>query len=194
VSAKTSTPSSRLGAVQPWIRDHYATLRKGAAPRLSQTRAVVVPVVVDATHRVREELLPAAAEASSRIGTKAMQRSAPARAEAMNRANAVLAAARGQAYAEKMAKARSSSGHKKLWFMLCATVTGAAAGVALVLWQRSRSQDWVEDDAVHTTLEHNEHDEHDSMQDASPVNADDPSDLDAGAASDQPRTEHHARH
>jgi hypothetical protein len=191
VSAKTSTASSRLGAMQPWIRERYATLRDGAAPRLSQTRAVVVPAVVDASHRVREELLPAAAEMSSRIGTKAMTKSAPVRAEAKNRATAMLAAARGQAYAEKMAaKAQSHSGHKKLWFMLCATVTGAAAGVALVLWQRSRSQDWVEDDAVHSTLEG----DHESMSDSAPMNTDDPSDSDAGAATDQSRAEHHAQH
>jgi hypothetical protein len=180
-----------MAAMQPWVRDHYATLREGAAPRLSQTRAVVVPVVNDATHKVRDELLPAAAEMSQRIGTKAMTKSAPARAEAMHRATAVLAAARGQAYAENMAKAQKSSGHRKLWFMLCATVAGAAAGVALVMWQRSRSQDWVEDDAVHSTLEG----DHDSMADASPLNTDDPSDPDAGsAATDQSRAEHHARH
>jgi hypothetical protein len=184
-----------MGAMQPWIRDHYAALRNGATPRLNQTRAVVVPVVVDATHRVREELLPAAAEMSSRIGTKAMTKSAPARAEAVHRANAVLAAARGQAYAEKMAKAQARSGHKKLWFMLCATVTGAAAGVALVLWQRSRSHDWVEDDAVHSTLEGDrEHGEHGLSTDTSSSHSDDPSDPDGGDATDQSRAEHHARH
>jgi len=187
VTVKTSIPPSRLTAVQPWLRDHYAALRDEAGPRWNQTRAVVVPVVIDATHKVREEYVPAVMQLSSRLSTEAMSRSAPLRAEAANRAIATTAAVRGQVRAEQIAKLQKQHGRRKLWFMLAATATGAAAGVALVLWQRSRSQDWVEDDAVHTTLEGDysaEGSAHSSSSD----------DSDADSQSSEPRSKHHARH
>jgi hypothetical protein len=148
---------------------------------------VVVPVVIDATHKVRDEYVPAVVELSSRVSSKAMDRSAPLRAEAMNRAVATAAAVRGQVRAEQIEELQKQHGRRKLWFVLSATVTGAAAGVALVLWQRSRSQDWVEDDAVHTTLEGdyaNERPVRDSSSDAG-----EPSSSDTGT-----HHKHHARH
>ena len=181
MTVKTSIPPSRLTAVQPWLRDHYAALRDEAGPRWNQTRAVVVPVVIDATHKVREEYVPAVVQLSSRLGTEAMTRSAPLRTEAANRAVAAAAVVRGQVSAEQVAKLQKQHGRRKLWFMLSATVTGAAAGVALVLWQRSRSQDWVEDDAVHTTLEGD-------------YSAQGPTDADPDAQSSEARAKHHARH
>ena len=187
MTVKTSIPPSRLTSVQPWLRDHYAALRDEAGPRWNQTRAVVVPVVIDATHKVREEYVPAAMQLSSRLGAEAMHRSAPLRAEAANRAVATTAAVRGQVRAEQIAKLQRQHGHRKLWFVLSATAAGAAAGVALVLWQRSRSQDWVEDDAVHTTLEGDY-----SAQAAS----EDPANADAGSGAEDTgtRPKHHARH
>jgi hypothetical protein len=184
-----------MASVQPWIRDHYTAVRDGAAPRWNRTRAVVVPVVVDTTNRVRDDFLPAAAQFSSRIGNEAVIRSAPVRAEAMNRATAVVAAARGQVRAEQIAKERGN--RRKLLFVLSSTAAGAAAGVAMVIWQRSRSQAWVEDDAVHSTLEGG-HDEQASMPErsasASATEAADPSSPEGGTPTGKSRSEHHARH
>jgi len=192
VTVKTSIPPSRLTSVQPWLRDHYAALRDEAGPRWNQTRAVVVPVVIDATHKMRDEYVPAVVDLSSRLSTEAMNRSAPLRAEAANRAVATAAAVRGQVRAEQIAKLQKQHGRRKLWFMLSATAAGAAAGVALVLWQRARSKDWVEDDAVQTTLE-GDYSAEGSM-DSSSTDSEISENPDAGAQSSESRPKHHARH
>jgi hypothetical protein len=168
------------------LRDHYAALRDEAGPRWNQTRAVVVPVVIDATHKVRDEYVPAVIQLSSRLSTEAMNRSAPLRAEATSRAVATAAAVRGQVRAEQIAKLQKQHDRRKLWFMLSAATAGAAAGVALVLWQRSRSQDWVEDDAVQSTLE-GDYSAEDSKRASS-------TDTDAEAQSSEAHPKHHARH
>lgn len=194
MTVKTSTPPSRLTSVQPWLRDHYAALREEAGPRWNQTRAVVMPVMIDATHKVRDEYVPAVLQLSSRQSTRAMDRSAPIRAEAANRAIATAAAVRGQVRTEQIAKLQRQHGRRKLWFVLSATAAGAAAGVALVLWQRSRSQDWVEDDAVHTTLESDHPAQGPMRETPTGSDSDDPSNPDAGPQSSGPRPKHHARH
>lgn len=128
-----SQPLQRTTAsVQPWIRDHYAALRAEAAPRLQHTRAVVVPVIMDTSHKVRDDLvprvrddlvpkvrdeyIPAAAQMSSRVAEEAMHRSAPLRAELSDRAAATYAAARGQLNAAQLGQLGQLSqlkrGHK----------------------------------------------------------------------------------
>jgi hypothetical protein len=47
----------------------------------------------------------------------------------------------------------SGNGHRKLWFIGGAAAAGAALGIAAVVWQRSRYQAWVEDDAVHNAID-----------------------------------------
>jgi hypothetical protein len=174
------------------LRDHYAALRSETKPRLLQTRAILVPVLVDATHKVRDDVFPAAAQISSRLTTEAVNRSAPVRWEARNRAAAALAGARGQVSAQQIAKLQRANSRRKLWFVLCATVTGAATGVAFVLWQRSQHQDWVEDDAVQTTLE-GEHDPDAPMRGLSSV-SDDEKKSDGGVSSGKRPTDHRTRH
>jgi hypothetical protein len=166
-------------SVQPWIRDHYTALRAEAAPRLQQTRAVVVPVIMDTSHKVRDDLvprvrdelvpkvrdeyIPAAAQMSSRMAEEAMHRSAPLRAELSDRATATFAAARGQLNAAQLGQLgqlkrghkgqnqkNSGHSHRKLWFIGAAAT--AAIGAAVVLWQRSRYHAWVEDDATQNTM------------------------------------------
>lgn len=177
----------RASSVQPWIRDHYAALRAEAGPRLHQTRAVVVPVIMDTSHKVRDELvpkvrdeyIPAAVELSSHMAEEAMHRSAPLRAELSDRAAATVAAARGQLSTAQLAqlgqlaqlsqlkrgdkkrgrgRGRNHNGHtgtshRKLWLIGGATAAGAALGAAAVLWQRSRYQAWVEDDATQSAMD-----------------------------------------
>lgn len=188
-----SKPLER-GAVQPWLRDQYQTLRTEAGPRLEQARAVVVPVLTDASHKVRDELVPkvrdelvpkvrdefvpATVQFSSRVADEAIQRSAPLRAELSDRANAALAAARGQvttAQIEQLNRGRGH-GHRKLWLIGGAAAAGAALGTAAVLWQRSREQAWVEDDAVNAALSTNEAE----VKQMDGVDRDDPSDPDGG--------------
>ena len=189
-----SKPLER-GAVQPWLRDQYQTLRTEAGPRLEQARAVVVPVLTDASHKVRDELVPkvrdelvpkvrdefvpATVQFSSRVADEAIQRSAPLRAELSDRANAALAAARGQvttAQIEQLNRGRGH-GHRKLWLIGGAAAAGAALGTAAVLWQRSREQAWGEDDAVNAALSTNEAE----VKQMDGVDRDDPSDPDGGS-------------
>ncbi len=146
--------SPQLRSLQPWLRDHYAALRAEAVPRWEQTRAVVVPVVADTSHRVRHDLVPAAGRFSTRVAGEAKQRSAPLRAELSDRTAATVAAARGGVTAQQIEHLQRRGGrhHRKLWFIGGAAAVGAALGTAAVIWQRSRFQDWVEDDAVHTML------------------------------------------
>ncbi|HXR69526.1 DUF5324 family protein [Actinocrinis sp.] len=188
-----SKPLER-GAVQPWFRDQYQTLRTEAGPRLEHARAAVVPVLADASHKVRDELVPkvrdelvpkvrdefvpATVQFSSRVADEAMQRSAPLRAELSDRANAALAAARGQvttAQIEQLNRGRRR-GHRKLWLIGGAAAAGAALGTAAVLWQRSREQAWVEDDAVNAALSTNDAE----IKQMDGVDRDDPSDPDGG--------------
>jgi len=174
----------RASSLQPWIRDHYAALRAEAGPRLHQTRAVVVPVIMDTSHKVRDELvpkvrdeyIPAAVELSSHMAEEAMHRSAPLRAEVADRAAATLAAARGQLSTAQLAQLgqlsqrqlsqlrqlkpgsknrgrTTGTSHRKLWLIGGAAAAGAALGAAAVLWQRSRYQAWVEDDATQSAID-----------------------------------------
>lgn len=166
---KTSRSQSlQRGSIQPWLRDQYQTLRTETGPRLEHARAVVVPVLADASQRVRDELVPkvrdelvpkvrdeivpATVQFSSRVADEAMQRSAPLRAELSNRANAAFAAARGQVTSAQIEQLKRRNGHRKLWLIGGAAAAGAALGTAAVLWQRSREQAWVEDDAVNAAL------------------------------------------
>lgn len=169
-------------SLQPWVRDRYAALRAEAGPRLQQTRAVVVPVIVDASHKVRDELVPrvrdeyvpVAVQMSARVAGEAMHRSAPLRSGLTDRATATFAAARDQLTAAQLgqlgqlsqlkrspqnrgkakAQAQNHNGHphRKLWFIGAAAAAGAALGTAAVLWQRSRYQAWVEDDATQNAM------------------------------------------
>ena len=177
-----------LASLQPWLRDHYAALRAEAGPRWHHTRAVVVPVITDTSHKVRDEYVPAAMQLSARMADEAMHRSAPLRAELSDRTVATLAAARGQLTAAQLAQlgqlkqlkgshkpqSRNGNGnghnqgrsHRKLWFIGGAAAAGAALGTAAVLWQRSRYQAWVEDEAVHNAM--------DETPDPERLNTDDP--------------------
>lgn len=183
-------PLQRTSSLQPWIRDHYAALRAEAGPRLHQTRAVVVPVIMDTSHKVRDEVVPkvrdelvpkvrdelvpkvrdeyvpAAVHLSSRVAEEAMQRSAPLRAELSDRAAATVAAARGQISAAQLGQLgqlsqlkrhkndnRKGRSHRKLWIISGAAAAGAAVCTAAVLWQRSRYQAWVEDDATQSAMD-----------------------------------------
>ena len=193
------------GSVQPWLRDQYQTLRTEAGPRLEQARAVVVPVLTDASHKVRDELVPkvrdeivpkvrdeivpATVQFSSRVADEAMQRSAPLRAELSDRANAAFAAARGQVTTAQIEQINHRGrGHRKLWLLGGAAAAGAAIGTAAVLWQRSREQAWVEDDAVNAALSAN--DAEVKRMDA--VDRDDPSDPDGGAESSSSSSGRHS--
>lgn len=166
-------------SVQPWLRDQYQTLRTGAGPRFVQARAVVVPVLTDASHKVRDEILPATVQFSSHVADEVVHRSAPLRAELSDRANAALAAARGQVTTAQIEHLKNGRGsHRRLWLIGGAAAAGAAIGTAAVLWQRARDQAWVEDDAVTDAL--SEKDAEAKQGDA--VDRDDPSDPDGGAA------------
>jgi hypothetical protein len=182
-----------LQSLQPWLRDHYAALRAETGPRWQQTRAVVVPVITDTSHKVRDEYVPAAMQMSARMADEAMHRSAPLRAEVAERATAAFAGARGQLSAAQLAQlgqlkhlkdlksdretqsSNNARSHRKLWFITGAAAAGAALGAAAVLWQRSRYHAWVEDDAVHEAMD-------DETPDPQRLNADDPSASDDGAA------------
>jgi hypothetical protein len=186
----------RTSSLQPWIRDHYAALRAEAAPRLQQTRAVVVPVIMDTSHKVRDEYMPAAAHLSSRVAHEAANRSAPLRSELSDRAAATYAAARGQLSDAQLGqlgqlsqlkrshkgqnRSQSQSGHshshRKLWFIGGAAAAGAALTTAAVLWQRSRYQAWVEDDATQNAM--------DDTPEPERLNANDPSRNPASDAED----------
>lgn len=96
--------------------------------------------------------MPAAAQFSSRVADEAVNRSAPLRAELSDRAVAALAGARGQVTAAQIEHLTRSRGHRKFWLFSGAAAAGAALGTAAVLWQRSRDQAWVEDEAVDTAL------------------------------------------
>lgn len=178
-----SQPLQRTTAsLQPWIRDHYAALRAEAAPRLQHTRAVVVPVIMDTSHKVRDDLvprvrdelvpkvrdeyIPAAAHISSRMAEEAMHRSAPLRAELSDRAAATFAAARGRLNAAQLGQlgqlSRLKRGHKgqnhkkngrsHRKLWFIGAAASAAIGTAAVLWQRSRYHAWVEDDATQNAM------------------------------------------
>jgi len=187
----------QLNTIQPWLRDQYAALRAGAGPRWEHTRAVVVPVLVDTSHKVRHDLVPAATQLSSRVADEAKQRSAPLRAEVSDRTAATLAAARGGVTAKQIEHMQRSNGHhRKLWFIGGAAAVGAALGTAAVLWQRSRYQAWVDDDAVHNALD-TDPDADSQGADKSKVDAadrDDPSDPDGGVDANTSSGGRRARH
>jgi hypothetical protein len=153
VTKTSQSQPLQLISRQPWLRDQYATLRTETGPRLQHAREVVVPVLADTSQRVRNEVLPAAAHLSSRVAEEAMQRSAPLRAEVTDRAAATLAAARGHVSAAQIEQLQHGRSHRKFWIISGAAAVGAALGTAAVLWQRSRYQAWVEDEAVHSTLD-----------------------------------------
>lgn len=193
---KTSqTQPLQRGSIQPWLRDQYQTLRTETGPRLEQARAVVMPVLTDASHKVRDELVPrvrdelvpkvrdeivpATVQFSSRMADEAMQRSAPLRAELSDRANAAFAAARGQVTSAQIEQLKRGHGHRKLWLIGGAAAAGAALGTAAVLWQRSREQAWVEDDAVNAALSPNDAE----VKRMDTIDRDDPSDPGGGKGS-----------
>ncbi len=186
-------------SIQPWLRDRYAALRTQAGPRWQHTRAVVVPVLADTSHRVRDELVPAAMQLSSRVTEEAMHRSAPLRSEVSDRASATLAAARGQVSAaqiERMktkAKAkRQDRSHRKFWFIGGAAALGAALGTAAVIWQRSRYQAWVDDEAVQNTISDSAEPERLDKNNKNKMGHDDPSDPDAGTDAGASSNDEHA--
>ena len=205
MKTRHSKPLER-GSVQPWLRDQYQTLRTEAGPRLEQARAVVVPVLTDASHKVRDdlvpkvrdelmpkvrdEIVPATVHFSSRVADEAMQRSAPLRAELSDRATAALAAARGQVTTAQIEQINRGRGHRKLWLIGGAAAAGAAIGTAAVLWQRSREQAWVEDDAVNAALSANDAE----VKRMEAVDRDDPSDPDGGAESSSSSSSTSGRH
>lgn len=135
-------------SIQPWLRDRYTTLRAEAGPRWQHTRAVVVPVLTDTSHRVRHELMPAAVLLSSRIADEAKHRSAPLRTEVSDRASATLAAARGQVTNAQIEHLKRGHPHHKFWLLSGAAAASAALGTAAMLWQRSRYHAWAEDEAM----------------------------------------------
>jgi hypothetical protein len=191
VTKTSQSQPLQLQSLQPWLRDHYAALRAEAGPRLEHTRAVVVPVLADTSHRVRHDLVPAAGKISSRVADEAKQRSAPLRTEMSDRAAATLAAARGGVTAKQIEHLQHRHGHRKLWFIGGAAVAGAALGTAAVLWQRSRYHDWVEDDAVHSMLDaedakagHPNPEQLNSAQSNNTADHDDPADPDGGVQTD----------
>jgi len=202
--------SPQLHTLQPWLCDHYTALRAEAGPRWEHTRAAVVPVLADTSHRVRHDLVPAAGRFSTRVAGEAKQRSAPLRAELSDRTAATVAAARGGVTAQQIEHLQRRSGrhHRKLWFIGGAAAIGAALGTAAVLWQRSHFQDWVEDDAVHSMLGDEDpeagHPDREQPAAATPTNGathanvdrDDPADPDAGAGAetDTPSAGRRARH
>lgn len=194
-------------SLQPWLSDHYAALRAEAGPRWEHTRAAVVPVLADTSHRVRHDLVPAAGKFSSRMAGEAKQRSAPLRAEMSDRAAAIVAAARGGVTAQQIEHLQHRRGsHRKLWFIGGAAAVGAALGTVAILWQRSRYHDWVEDDAVHSML--GDEDAKSSRLDQEPpgdsaqlhstehgtVDRDDPADPDGGVETDASSGGRRARH
>lgn len=205
----------QLNSLQPWLRDHYTALRAEAGPRWEHTRAAVVPVLADTSHRVRHDLVPAAGKFSSRMAGEARQRSAPLRAEVSDRAAATVAAARGGVTAQQIEHLQHRQGvhrHRKLWFIGGAAAVGAALGTAAVLWQRSRYQDWVEDDAVHSVLSDEDaksgHPAQEPPADSAPLHSaehgtvdrndamdrDDPADPDGGIETDASSGGRRARH
>jgi hypothetical protein len=204
VTKTSQSQPLHLHSLQPWLRDHYAALRAEAGPRLEHTRAVVVPVLVDTSHRVRQDLVPAAGKLSSRVAGEAKQRSAPLRAEMSDRAAATLAAARGGVTAKQIEHLQHRHGHRKLWFIGGAVAAGAALGTAAVLWQRSRYHDWVEDDAVHSMLDaedakdaetgHPNPERLNSARSNGTADHDDPADPDGGAQTDASSAGRRAKH
>lgn len=195
------------GGVPPWFRDQYSALRAGAGPRWEQARATVAPVVADTTHRVRHDLVPAAAQFSTRVAGQALDRSAPLRAQVTDRATATLAAARGQVtptQIQQLAQSSGKRGHRRFWLVSAVAALGAALGTAAVLWQRSHSQDWVEDDAVHDALDTDADAKanaraaavdaefvDDGSDNTGQLRMDDPSDPDGGVTSDDPSSVAH---
>jgi hypothetical protein len=150
VTKTRHTQPQQRRTFQPWIRERYVALREGAGPRWERTREVVVPVVVNTSHRFRRELVPAVAEASVRVADEAVQRSAPLRAEVSNRASATRAAVRGGVTARQIEHLQHSNQHRrKHWFLGGLLVVGAAfSTAAAVLWQRSRHRAWTDDDST----------------------------------------------
>ncbi len=118
-------------------------------------------------------------------------------AKAKDQAKATVKAAKAAktktAKSAKSAK-KSTRGRRKFWFVGGAAALGAALGTAAVVWQRSHSQDWVEDDAVHNALDPDTLDAElvdDGSDNAGQMHVDDPSNPDGGAtgtnnASDSP--------
>jgi Family of unknown function (DUF5324) len=141
-----------LATAQPWVRDHYSSLRAEAGPHWEHTKTVVVPVLEDAAAKVREDYLPAAAEASSRLAAEATRRSAPYRAELASRGVSTLAAVRGQVTAQDVADLNHRGKGRKRRILGVAALLGAATGAGLLLWQRTHSKSWDEDELAQTTL------------------------------------------
>lgn len=130
-----------LVAAQPWVRDHYTTLRTEAGPRWEHAKTVVVPVFNSTTTKIREDYLPAAAEASSRLANEATRRSAPYRAEIASRGMTTMAAVRGQVTAEDVAALHHGKG-RTVKVISAAAIVGAATSAGVLLWQRTHNKPW----------------------------------------------------
>ena len=188
---KAKTPrlhvSGALATAQPWVRDHYSTLRAEAGPRWEHAKTVVVPVVADTTAKVREDYLPAAAQTSSHLAAEAARRTAPYRAELASRGLAALAAARGDVTADDVAKLqrRGKRRGRRAKIVGTAALIGAATGAGVLLWQRSHQKSWDQEDLVQSVLDEQpsastagERTEQRSEADG---DGDDPADPDGGA-------------
>lgn len=145
--------SDALATAQPWVRDHYSVLRAEAGPRLEHAKTVVVPVIADTTARVREDYLPAAAQATSQLAAQAARRTAPYRAELASRGAAALAAARGEVTAVDVARLQRRGRGRKLRILGFAALVGAATSAGVVLWQRSQQKQWDQDELTETALD-----------------------------------------
>jgi Family of unknown function (DUF5324) len=145
--------SDALATAQPWVRDHYSTLRAEAGPRLEHAKTVVVPVIADTTTRVREDYLPAAAQATSQFAHQAARRTAPYRAELATRSAAAFAAARGEVTADDLARLQRRGRGRKAKIVGFAALLGAAASAGVVVWQRSHQKQWDQDDLTETALD-----------------------------------------
>ena len=146
--------SGALATAQPWVRDHYATLRAEAGPQWEHAKTVVVPAVADTTTRFREDYLPAAGQASSRLAAEAARRTAPYRAELASRGMAALAAARGDVTAEDLARIQRRGKARRAKLVVgAAALIGAATGAGVLLWQRSHQRPWDQDDLGPSTAD-----------------------------------------
>ena len=130
-----------LATAQPWVRDHYTMLRTEAGPRWEHAKTVVVPVLTSTTAKIREDYLPAAAQASSRLAAEATRRSAPYRAEIASRGVTTMAAVRGQVTADDVAALHHGKG-RTVKVIGAAAIVGAATSAGVLLWQRTHNKPW----------------------------------------------------
>lgn len=128
--------TSLLQTAQPYLRDQYATVRDGLAPKLVHTREVAVPMAVDASHR--------AMDMSSTMSNKVRNDILPEATKRAILAAAVLRGAELERQRERSAKWR---------LIAAASAAGAALGAGAYVWQRKRAQEcWCEECAEETDM------------------------------------------